>query len=64
MQPNPLVISLTDDCLFRYGRIDATLAALSPQYTHWRALWRDIAADPDRYRERMRHALTKRDGEG
>jgi predicted protein tyrosine phosphatase len=29
MQPNPLVINLTDDCLFRYGRIDAALAALS-----------------------------------
>jgi predicted protein tyrosine phosphatase len=60
MQPNPLVISLTDDCLFRYGRIDAALATLSPRYLHWRTLWRDIRADPDRHRERIRRPLAKR----
>ncbi|WP_159014571.1 hypothetical protein [Acidisoma sp. S159] len=60
MQPNPLVISLTDDCLFRYGRIDAALAALSPQYLHWRTLWRDIRADPDRHREKIRRSMSKR----
>jgi predicted protein tyrosine phosphatase len=60
MQPNPLVISLTDDCLFRYGRIDAALAGLSPRYLHWRTLWRDIRADPDRHRERIRRAMSNR----
>jgi predicted protein tyrosine phosphatase len=60
MQPNPLVINLADDCLFRYGRIDAALAALSPQYLHWRTLWRDIRADPDRHREKIRRSMSKR----
>jgi predicted protein tyrosine phosphatase len=60
MQPNPLVISLTDDCLFRYGRIDAALAALSPQYLHWRTLWRDVRADLDRHREKIRRSMSKR----
>jgi predicted protein tyrosine phosphatase len=64
MQPNPLVISLTDDCLFRYGRIDAALAALSPLYLHWRTLWRDIRADPDRHRERIRRAMSNRGSQG
>jgi hypothetical protein len=49
MHPNPLVIDLTDSCLFRYGRIDAALTELPPRYAHWRLLWRDIAANPDRY---------------
>jgi predicted protein tyrosine phosphatase len=47
MHPNPLVIGLTDDCLFRYGRINAALAELSPRYAQWRELWRNIAADPE-----------------
>jgi predicted protein tyrosine phosphatase len=56
MHPNPLVINLTDDCLFRYGRINTALVEMSPRYARWRALWRDIAADPDRYRERVRRS--------
>jgi predicted protein tyrosine phosphatase len=64
MQPNPLVISLTDDCLFRYGRIDAALAALSPRYLNWRTLWRDIRADPDRRRKRIRRAMSNRGSQG
>jgi predicted protein tyrosine phosphatase len=44
MHPNPLVIGLADDCLFRYGRINAALAELSPRYAQWRELWRNIAA--------------------
>jgi hypothetical protein len=30
MHPNPLVIGLTDDRLFRYGRINAALAENAP----------------------------------
>ena len=64
MHPNPLVINLTDSCLFRYGGIDAALAELCPRYAHWRALWRDVGADPDRYLDRVRRALSKRSGKG
>jgi predicted protein tyrosine phosphatase len=60
MQPNPLVVGLTDDCLFRYGRINAALTELSPRYARWRELWRNIAADPDAYWEKARRALAKR----
>jgi predicted protein tyrosine phosphatase len=31
MHPNSLVIGLTNDCLFRYGRINAALAELCPR---------------------------------
>lgn len=60
MHPNPLVIGLTDDCLFRYGRINAALVELSPRYAKWRELWRNIAADPDAYWDKARRALSKR----
>lgn len=49
MHPNPLIVSLADSCLFRYGRIDAALVDLSPRYARWRDLWRKIATDPDAY---------------
>jgi predicted protein tyrosine phosphatase len=64
MHPNPLVIGLTDDCLFRYGRINAALAELSPRYAQWRELWRNIAADPEAYWDKARRVLSKRSGEG
>jgi predicted protein tyrosine phosphatase len=60
MHPNPRVISLSDDCLFRYGRINAALAELSPRYAKWRELWRNIAADPDACRDKARRVLSKR----
>ena len=60
MHPNPLVVGLADDCLFRYGRINASLAELSPRYAKWRELWRNIAADPDAYWEKARRVLSKR----
>lgn len=60
MHPNPLVIELADSCLFRYGRIDAALADLSPRYLKWRQLWRDIVAEPDLYWEKARRALAPR----
>ncbi len=60
MHPNPLVIGLTDDCLFRYGRINAALAELYPRYAKWRELWRNIAADPDAYWDKARRVLSKR----
>jgi predicted protein tyrosine phosphatase len=64
MHPNPLVIGLTDDCLFRYGRINAALAELSPRYAQWRELWRNIAADPEAYWDKARRVPSKRSGEG
>jgi predicted protein tyrosine phosphatase len=64
MHPNPLVIGLTDDCLFRYGRINASLADLCPRYAKWRELWRHIAADPDAYWDKVRRVLSKRSGAG
>jgi predicted protein tyrosine phosphatase len=48
MHPNPLVVSLADACLFRYGRIDEALADQSCRYVEWRKLWRTIALAPDR----------------
>jgi predicted protein tyrosine phosphatase len=60
MHPNPLVIGLTDACLFRYGRVNAALAELSPRYAKWRELWRTIAAEPEAYWEELRRVLSKR----
>jgi predicted protein tyrosine phosphatase len=60
MHPNPLVIGLIDDCLFRYGRINAALAELSPRYAKWRELWRNIATDPNACWEKARRVLSKR----
>ena len=57
MHPNPLVVSLTDACLFRYGRVEAALAELNPCYRRWRELWRSIATDPDAYREKGLRAM-------
>ena len=59
MHPNPLVVGLADDCLFRYGRINASLAELSPRYAKWRELWRNIAANRDAYWEKARRVLSK-----
>jgi hypothetical protein len=61
LHPNPLIISLTDDCLFRYGRIDAALVALSPRYAAWRKFWRDVAIEPDRQWPKARRAITPRE---
>jgi predicted protein tyrosine phosphatase len=52
MHPNPLVVSLADACLFRYGRIDQALADQSSRYVEWRNLWRAIALAPDSRVER------------
>lgn len=60
MHPNPLVVSLADACLFRYGRLDAALIELSPRYVSWRDLWLKIAADPDAYWEQAERALSQR----
>jgi hypothetical protein len=62
MHPNPLVISLVDDCLFRYGRIDAALTELCPRYAKWREWWRTIALAPDVHWEQARRVLSKRIG--
>jgi predicted protein tyrosine phosphatase len=64
LRPNPLVIGLADDCLFRYGRINAALMELSPRYARWRELWRDIAIDPAKYWKKARRVLAKRSGGG
>ena len=60
MHPNPLVVSLADASLFRYGRLDAALADLSPRYVSWRDLWRRIVVDPDAYWEQAVRALSHR----
>ena len=60
MHPNPLVVDLADACLFRYGRLDATLADLSPRYVSWRDLWRKVAVDPEAYWEQAVQALSQR----
>ena len=60
MHPNPLVVDLADACLFRYGRINAALAELSPPYAKWCELWSNIAAHPDAYWEKTRRVLSKR----
>lgn len=60
MHPNPLVVNMADACLWRYGRLDAALAELSPRYVGWRDLWRQIAVDPDAYRQQAEVALSQR----
>lgn len=50
MHPNPLIVSLADAYLFRYGRIDEALAEQSARYVKWRDFWRAAALDPDGYR--------------
>jgi predicted protein tyrosine phosphatase len=60
MHPNPLVISLADACLFRYGGLDAALAELSPRYVKWRDLWQRIVVDPDAYWEKASRILSQR----
>jgi predicted protein tyrosine phosphatase len=59
MHPNPLIVSLADSALFRYGRVDATLAELSPRYVKWRDLWRQIVLDPDAYWEKAARILSE-----
>ncbi|NUB04587.1 hypothetical protein FW320_00045 [Azospirillum sp. Vi22] len=54
MQPNPLIVSLADAALFRYGHLGAALAAVCPRYVAWRDHWRDIALDPGAYWEQAR----------
>jgi predicted protein tyrosine phosphatase len=60
MHPNPLVVSMADACLWRYGRLDAALAELSPRYVRWRNLWQQITADPDAYWQQAERALAQR----
>jgi len=62
IHPNPLIVNLADSYLFRYGRLDAALAAASPRYVQWRQLWCDISANPDAYWEKARRVLAKRSG--
>jgi predicted protein tyrosine phosphatase len=60
IHPNPLVISLVDACLFRYGRIDEALAEQSVRYVKWRDTWRAAARDPDAHRARVTKMLSGR----
>jgi predicted protein tyrosine phosphatase len=60
MHPNPLIVSLADASLFRYGRLDGALAELSPRYLKWRDLWRQIVIDPDAYWEKASRILGQR----
>lgn len=63
MHPNPLIVSMTDAALFRYGRLDAALAAISPRYVKWRDHWREVALDPERHWEQARKVRIRRKGE-
>ena len=58
--PNPLVISLADASLWRYGRLETALAELSPRFFQWRAVWQEIALDPDGTWERAERAVARR----
>lgn len=49
MIPNPLLVSLADTALWRYGALDAALATVSPRYVQWRDHWRRVAEDPERH---------------
>lgn len=60
MHPNPLIVSMADAALFRYGALDVALAAVSPRYVKWRTFWRQAAADPARHWERSRKARFRR----
>jgi predicted protein tyrosine phosphatase len=60
MHPNPLVVSLADGYLFRYGRLDAALADQSPRYVRWRDLWRQIVIDPSAYWAQASRILSQR----
>jgi len=59
MHPNPLTISLTDACLFRYGRLDTALGEASARYRKWRDLWKQIAASPDAFWEQTVRIMRK-----
>ena len=59
MHPNPLTISLTDACLFRYGQLDAALGEASARYRKWRDLWKQIAANPEAFWEQTVRIMGK-----
>lgn len=60
MHPNPLIVSMADAALFRYGALDAALAAVSPRYVKWRAFWHEAATDPAGHWERSRKVRFRR----
>ncbi len=60
MHPNPLIVSMADAALFRYGALAAALVAVSPRYVKWRAFWREVSADPAGHWERSRKARFRR----
>lgn len=60
MHPNPRLVSLADAALYRYGRLDAALAAASPRYMRWRDHWRDVSLDPERYWRQAKKVRVKR----
>ena len=60
MYPNPLAISLADACLFRYGRLESVLAELSPRFFQWRAVWQEIALDPEGTWERAERMVRRK----
>jgi predicted protein tyrosine phosphatase len=62
IHPNPLIVNLTDACMFRYGRLEDALAEQCPRYVQWPQPWRDIAAKPDAYWEKAKRVLVKRSG--
>lgn len=63
MHPNPLIVSLADAALFRYGRIEAALMESCPRYTKWRTWWRSAAVDPKAHWAQARKARFRRRAE-
>jgi len=47
MAPNPLVVRYADERLWRYGALDAALAAVSPRFAAVRDHWSRVAAGRD-----------------
>ncbi len=47
VSPYPLLIHILDQRLWRYGALEAALAAASPAYVAARDHWAAVAADPE-----------------
>ena len=60
MYPNPLAVSLADACLFRYGRLESSLAELSARFHQWRAVWQEVALDPEGTSERAERMVRRK----
>jgi len=60
MCPNSLAVNLADACLWRYGRLVSALAELSARFHQWRAVWQEIALDPQGTWERAERMVRRK----